>query len=68
MNRPASLVSALFLLLIALAHVLRLLAGVEIVANGYTLPMWVSVPAAVFLLCLSVWLFRERSRSGHTPV
>ena len=63
MNRPASLVSALFLLLIAVAHVLRLIGGVEIVANGLTVPMWVSVPAAVFLLGLSVWLFRERSRT-----
>jgi hypothetical protein len=57
---PARLIAVVFLLLIALAHVLRLVLGVEITINQFIVPMWVSVLAAVGPGGLALWLARER--------
>jgi hypothetical protein len=65
MHRPASLVAAVILLLIALAHLLRIVFGVTVTVNAVTVPMWPSALAMVAIAILGAWLLRERrSHSG----
>jgi hypothetical protein len=59
-NRPASLIVAIFLWLIALAQLLRVLFRVEVRAGDVTISLWVSVMAFIVLVALGTWLWRER--------
>ena len=60
--KPATLIAAAFLALIALAHVLRILLHVAVVAGGVAVPMWLSAPAALLTGTLAVLVWRESRR------
>jgi len=60
MKRPAATAAALFLGLIAVAHLLRVLFRVPISAGGRQIPAWTSVLGIVLPGLLAVWLWRER--------
>jgi hypothetical protein len=62
MKRPASLTAAILFLLIAIAQLCRFILGVQVVAAGIEIPVWLSAVAAVVLAALAVWLFKERSK------
>jgi len=64
MNRPASFASAIFLLAIAVGHVLRILFNVQVIAGGFVIPLWPSVPAVFIPAALAVWLLKERRAAG----
>jgi len=59
-NKPASLVAAILLWLIALAQLLRVLFRVEVRAGDVSIPLWVSILAFIVLAALGIWLWRER--------
>lgn len=61
MKRPASFISALFLFLVSIGHLLRLLFNVHVVAGGVVVPVWLSLPALIVTGSLGIWLMRERS-------
>ena len=63
MNRPASVVTAIFLFAIAAGHLLRIITGVTVVANDITIPMWPSMLAIIGPSLLALWLLKER-KSG----
>ena len=60
MKKPASLVVAIFLWLVALGQLLRVILGVRVTAGTHDVPLWLSVVAFVVLGALGVWLWRER--------
>ena len=60
--RPATLLSALVLGLIALAHLVRLALRLPIQLGTIAVPLWTSVPAALLLGALAVGLVREGRR------
>jgi hypothetical protein len=60
MKKPASLVAAIFLWLIALAQLLRVIFGIRVTAQGVDIPLWVSALAFIVLVTLGIWLWRER--------
>ncbi len=60
--KPATLIATVFLGLVALAHLLRLVIGVEVTAGGVTIPLWLSAVACVFTGGLAVLLWREGRR------
>ena len=60
MRKPASLVAAIFLWLIALAQLLRVLFRIEVTVQGVDIPLWVSGLALIVLGALGIWLWRER--------
>jgi len=62
MNRPASLVTAIFLLLLAFAQLCRVILGVNVVAAGVVIPIWPSAFAFIFLILLALWLLKERKK------
>lgn len=63
MNRPASLVTGIFLIIIALAQLFRVIFNVSIIAAGVEIPIWPSAIACIILASLAFWLFKERASS-----
>jgi hypothetical protein len=64
--KPATVVTLVVLTLIALLHVIRLVAGVPVTVGSLVVPVWGSLPAAVLFGALAVGLWREHRRGG-TP-
>jgi len=60
MKRTASLFVGIFLLIIAFVQLLRFTFSVDIVVNGFAIPDWWSVVAAIFFGSMSFWLLNER--------
>ena len=60
MEKPASLVVAIFLWLVALGQLLRVLLRVRVTAGNHDVPLWLSGVAFIVLGALGYWLWRER--------
>ena len=60
--KPASLITAILLSLIAIAHLLRLILQIEVAIGGSVMPMWPSILACIVTVSLAFGLWRE-SRS-----
>ncbi len=60
--KPPSLIAVIFLGVVSVAHLLRLLLGVEAVVGGRLIPMWASLVAFVFTGALAVALWSEKRR------
>ena len=60
MQRPASLLVGILLLVMAIAQLCRFILKVDVVAAGMEIPLWPSAIAAVILTVLAIWLLKER--------
>ncbi len=58
--KPAALTSLAFLLIVALAHLLRVIFAVSVTAGTVVVPMWPSELAVLGLAALAFWLWREQ--------
>jgi len=58
--KPAVTVAVVFLVVVALVHLLRLIFGVAVTVNDMTVPMWASVVAVVGPGALAGWVWREQ--------
>jgi hypothetical protein len=59
--KPATTVAVILLMLIAIAHLIRLALRVEIVANGMVVPMWASALAGIVTAALAALVWREKN-------
>jgi len=57
--KPFTAIASIVFVLVAFAHLLRLLSGAEVLVNGRMLPMWLSAIAPVLLAGLAWMLWRE---------
>jgi len=57
--KPAARIATIFLVLVALGHLLRLVFRVEVVAGGVVVPLWASALACIITGGLAVLLWRE---------
>jgi len=57
--KPAALLSTVLLGVVALAHLLRLMLRIQVVAAGMEIPMWVSVIGFLVPAALAAALWRE---------
>ena len=62
MTKPFTIISVVFLSLIALVQLLRLVLGWEVTVNGVTVPVWVSGIAFVIAAGLALMVWRETRR------
>jgi hypothetical protein len=62
--KPASLMAVFIFLLVAIAHLLRLISQVEVLVGGATVPMWVSVVGLIVPGALAAALWREAQSSS----
>lgn len=60
--KPIATITIVLLTVVAAAHALRLVFGVELVVGSTAMPMWVSVVGAVVPGALAVLLWRENRR------
>ena len=60
--KPSIIVTSIFLLLIAILHVLRLIFQVRVMAGDYEVPMWMSIPAAIVTAAMSLWLLHDNKK------
>jgi len=58
--RPAALVACVFLSLVAIAHLLRFVLAIPIMAGDVAIPQWLSAFGFLFPGALAVWLWREQ--------
>jgi hypothetical protein len=61
--KPATMISTLFLAMVAVGHLLRLVLSVEIRVGGILVPLWVSVIACILPAGLAVGLWRESRKA-----
>ena len=61
--KPATLIAALLLALIAFAHLLRIVLNLKGTVGGIAIPMWVSAVAVLVTAPLAFFLWRDRRRS-----
>jgi hypothetical protein len=57
--KPISTVAAIIFLLVAVAHIIRVALGWAVTVNGVSIPIWVSVIAAVIATALAFLLWRD---------
>lgn len=57
--KPASLITIIFLFLIAALHLTRLIMSVEVIVAGTVIPWWISLFGFLFTAGLGVMLMRE---------
>ena len=57
--KPATLLAVLIFFLVFLAHLARLILGIEVLVGGAAIPMWVSVVGLFVAGGLAVALWRE---------
>ena len=53
------IVAAIFLILVSIAHMLRLIFRAKVMLNNAEIPMWMSVAACIVTAALAIWLWRE---------
>ncbi|HEY7728158.1 MAG TPA: hypothetical protein VID50_06855 [Candidatus Eisenbacteria bacterium] len=58
-RKPAAFLSTVLMALVAIAHLLRLVLRVEVVAGGVVVPLWVSLVGFVVPGALAAALWRE---------
>ena len=49
----------IFLVLVAIAHILRVIWQVEVIVGGYYLPMWISYAAVILTAVLAGAMWNE---------
>ena len=57
--KPFTSLACLLLGLVALLQLIRVVLGWEVVVNGFAVPLWVSVLAAIITGGLSLLVWRE---------
>ncbi len=63
MQKAALNTSAAVFAVVAVAHVVRLITGFEIVVDGVIVPVWVSFLGALIAALLAVWMMVAALRS-----
>ena len=59
--KPGSLTAFVVMILVVVAHMLRLVAGMEILVDGEPIPMWLSVLGVIVPGFIAWMLWRERA-------
>jgi hypothetical protein len=62
MKNTALLIAGFIFAIVALAHLLRLYYGSDVIIAGYMIPMWVSYVGFIIPLGLSIWMFTARKQ------
>lgn len=60
--KPFTTIASVLLSLVALLQLIRALLGWEVVINGFSVPIWASVVAAVVAGGLALMLLKEARR------
>ena len=63
--KPFTSIAIAVFALVAIAHLIRLLAGWEVTVNGFAIPVWCSLPGLIIAGGLAALVWREaRKQTG----
>lgn len=57
--KTGSMLAMLLFILVAIAHLLRLVNGIEVTVGGWDVPEWVSVGGVIVPAAIAYMLWRE---------
>jgi len=57
--KPFNTIAVVVFVLVAVVHLMRIIQGWEVIVNGITMPLWVSVVGAIIAGGLAILLWRE---------
>lgn len=60
--KPYSTIAAAIFAVVALVHLIRLIQGWDVIVNGITIPLWVSVVGGIVTGGLAILIWRESKR------
>jgi hypothetical protein len=60
--KPVTTIVVIILIVISMAHLLRLVFQVEIIAAGFHIPVWLSIFGFIVPLVLALLLWRENTK------
>jgi cytochrome bd-type quinol oxidase subunit 2 len=60
--KTSTIITAVFLILVSLVHLLRLISQWKVTANNVEIPLWASAVACIATAALAVWLWQENKR------
>ncbi|MCX5632611.1 MAG: hypothetical protein NTW93_02900 [Phycisphaerae bacterium] len=60
--KSSVIVVTIFLLLVSIAHLLRLIFQAKVMLNNTEIPMWMSAAACVVTALLAIWLRKENKK------
>ena len=60
--KPSIIVTAIFLLLVSLVHLLRLIFQWKVTVNTAEIPLWASAVACIVAAALAAWLWQENKK------
>lgn len=58
-NNMAFKIAGAVFLLVAIAHLLRLIFSMDVIIGGWAVPLWFSVFGFILTLLLAVWIFKS---------
>ena len=58
--KASTTVTVVFLVIVALVHLLRFIGQWQVTVDTFVIPMWASAVACVATAALAVWLWSER--------
>ena len=58
-------VAMIFLILVAIAHIIRVVWQVEVVVSIYVIPMWMSYAAVILTLVLAAAMWNEHRNKNQ---
>jgi hypothetical protein len=64
--KPFTKIASIFLLVISTLHIFRIVFDVEIVMNGWHVPLWINGVAAIITGVLALMLWRENKEKRIT--
>lgn len=60
--KPVTTIVLILLIAISIAHLLRLILQVNVVANGVNIPVWLSILGCIIPAILAFMLYRENRK------
>ena len=60
--KPVTTIVSILLMVISIAHFLRLILQVDIVVNGVNIPIWLSILGCIIPAVLAFMLWRENRK------
>jgi len=60
--KPVTTIVLILLIAISIAHLLRLILQVNVVANGVNIPVWLSILGCIIPAILAFMLYREHRK------
>jgi len=60
--KSSVIVVTIFLVLVSIAHLLRLIFQAKVMLNTAQMPMWMSAAACIVTAALAIWLWQENKK------